>query len=71
MVDVRCRVQVCSQLLEVGQFDAVAASLPRQMAAQSRLYIKLAHYPVFRPLAAGGHIVYTSLRFGWNGLHES
>jgi hypothetical protein len=29
----------------VGQFDALAASLPRQMAAQSRLYAKLAHQP--------------------------
>ncbi len=28
----------------VGQFGFVAASLPRQMAAWSRLYIKLTHY---------------------------
>jgi hypothetical protein len=30
--------------LAVGQFDSVAASLPRHMVALSRLYVKLHRY---------------------------
>jgi hypothetical protein len=32
----------------VGQFEGVAASLPRQMAAFSRLYFELIHRPKVR-----------------------